>query len=239
MKAALVISGHFRCWETCFPNTKKYIIDKYEPDVFIASWDNTGYWVDPQHDPQGKGINSKSPDLVLADVYDAYKPKGFKFQNYENCEETFKKAAEKYLHYCQEIRPINTLSQFYKIHQGISMMAEYACLHDIKYDLVIRMRPDLILPEGLPELKTRYFYTIKKTNHSGLGTGDMFQMGPLDKMVRFGNIVFNYMDLVEKLNRFCPHMFVKEWMNPDELNIPYTIQHTPNGTYQNWEPEIK
>ena len=53
------------------------------------------------------------------------------------------------------------------------------------YDLVIRMRPDMIFNEDLPEFDTNKFYTLAHRNHLGQGTGDMIQVGNQLQMILF------------------------------------------------------
>ena len=234
MKTALILTGHMRCWEQVYPNTKNMIIDKYNPDIFIATYKTEGYWVSPDHDPKGLGVNEHSPKLDLTKVVETYKPKTIKAFNQID----YKKQAEKYLPFCQEIRPANTLSQFHKMFQGIAMMEDYAVFNDIRYDLVIRMRPDLVFQHELPALSPSKFYTIHHRNHTGQGTGDMFFASSMEQMVMFKHFVHFYDEIIEKCGkRFCPHMMVEhvakdfDWV---ELNTPKYIQHAPGGQYVNY-----
>lgn len=239
MKVALCLTGHMRCWEQVYPNTYNTIIEKYNPDIFISTWSSLGYWVSPDQDPENKGINAYSPTLNRERVTATYQPKAMSIETQID----FSEQAKKYLPFCNEIRPANILSQFYKMYHGISLMENYAVLHDIRYDLVFRMRPDLIFHHGLPTLSPDKFYTIHHRNHTGQGTGDMFFASGMEQMMMFKHFVHFYDDIIKKCgDRFCPHMIVEtmakefDW---EELQIPKMILHSPNGQYQNYERPVE
>lgn len=238
MKTALVLTGHMRCWSQVYLNTLNHIIDKFNPDIFISTWDNEGYWISPDKDSTNLGINPASPKLNVKEVKKFYKPKDILIEKQID----FSKQGEKYQKFCQEIRPANILSQFYKMYNGIVLMENYAVRNDIRYDFVIRMRPDLILQHGLPELSPEKFYTLQHRNHTGQGTGDMFFASGFEQMIIFKNFVYFYDDIIEKSgNRFCPHLIVEAMAKEfiwQELPMQKTIFHTPNGEYQNWNPNL-
>lgn len=237
MKTALILTGHLRCFEQVYPNTFNMIIDRYNPDIFISTWNTEGYWTSPDIDKNNKGYNENSPKLDTKKVKELYKPKDIIVEKQID----FTIQSEKYIQFCQEIRPKNILSQFYKMYQGIQMMEKYSVINDIKYDLVIRMRPDLIFHRSLPNLNTDKFYTLYHRNHTGQGTGDMFFASDMTNMMMFKYFVHFYDELVLKCNnRFCPHMMIQEVLKDfewEELNIPKMIMHSPNGEYQNYTKE--
>ena len=250
MKTALVLTGHMRDWKTAFPSIKSKLIDRYQSDVFISSWKDFGYWVSPDRDPKNHGYNTDSPRLTendIAEIYSAYHPISFLHPQYAYFTSVFMSRGKKYLPYCQEIRPQNVLSQFFQIHSGILSLESYVAETGTKYDMVIRTRPDLVLQSDLPEIPLDSLkdtiYTNFHRNHTGQGTGDMLQVASFDSIIKFKNIVYNFDELTNHLNRFCPHMFVESYvkdflnLNLVELNLSKTLAHTPNGQYINYEGE--
>lgn len=245
MKTALVLTGHMRTWEKASDSLLKNFIDKYDPDVFISTWTNKGYWVSPDHDPRGKGINENSPMLNSNDldaIEDFFLPVELKLDSFETSFEfKFKDRAEKYLPFCQEIRPINIISQFYKIYSGLSMVENYVAKTGKEYDLVIRTRPDIIWSDFSVDFSPQSFYTNYHRNHTGQGTGDMLQVSGFKQMMAFKKLIFHLDELTAYNNRFCPHMFVdtylKNFIGIDyiELNIPKVVMHTPEGQYKNFK----
>ncbi len=73
MRVAVVLTGHLRCWKQVFPNFKEKIIDRYNPDIFIHTWDEEGWWI-PGDKQNEKGFFEGTPEIVDQDVIDAYKP---------------------------------------------------------------------------------------------------------------------------------------------------------------------
>src|ERR1700748_740443 len=71
LRTALLLTGHLRCWQMVFPNFKQMVLDRYQPDVFITTWSDEGYWV-PQEG--ATGLHQHSPAVNVEAVYAAYKP---------------------------------------------------------------------------------------------------------------------------------------------------------------------
>jgi hypothetical protein len=236
MNTALVLTGHMRCWRTTLPYLKEEFIDKYNADVFIFTWDDEGYWVSPDRDPMSLGVNPKSPNVDLEELTEAFQPKGISVHSFENYRERFEENAKTFQPFAQEIRPVNIISQFYAIKHGLKMMFDTQKF----YSRVIRMRPDLVIHDTLPNFDHNTFYTLAHPNHSGKGTGDMMYVGNAFHMDRMMRISDNLEVYTQRLQRFCPHMFVEEcivenefpWM---EMSLNKTLMHTPNGMYRNFE----
>ena len=45
MKVAVILTGHMRCWRDVLPNFKEKVIDRYNPDIFIHTWNEEGWWI--------------------------------------------------------------------------------------------------------------------------------------------------------------------------------------------------
>lgn len=235
MKTALVLTGHMRCFRDCFPNTKQYILDRFNPDVYISTWDNEGYWVSPEHDPEGLGVNKYSPLLNVNEVIDLYEPSVINVYRQEDYTEIFEKKGKMVQHLAKEIRAKNIVSQFWLMRQGINLLHPWE-----SYDLVIRMRPDLLFHEELPDLTQAPINVINHPNHEGNGYGDMFFAGREGTVANLCYELWNYEYYLPEIdNRFCPHLLVKHIISNTRhnvLNIPKTLQHTPNGQYKDYIP---
>ena len=126
---------------------------------------------------------------------------------------------------------------FYKINRGVDMMNEYTSRTGKHYDLVIRMRPDLVFKKHLPNFNNNKFYTILHRNHVGQGTGDMFQVSNQWLMTMFGNISVILPQLYKETGILCPHivsehMFRALQMPWEEFEIERMLMHTPMGEYK-------
>jgi len=245
----LVLTGHMRTWELAKGTLIRNFIEKYDAEVFISTWRNKGYWVSPDQDPNNKGINSNSPNLHLEDekkIFTELGPLVMNIDEYEKWgfEKDFTKRAAKYLPFCQEIRPVNIISQFYKMYDGLTLLENHVARTGTQYDLVIRTRPDVIWNDISLDFEPEKFYTNFHRNHTGQGTGDLLQVSGYKQMMIFKKLIFNLDELTAYNNRFCPHIFVdtylKHFIGIDyvELNIPKVIMHTPQGQYQNFTSNI-
>jgi hypothetical protein len=231
MNVALILTGHMRCWEQVFPNTKEVILDRYNPDVFIHAWDDQAWW-----DPHSKeGFVANSPKIETEKIREAYKPTAMVFENFEPKRADFEKAAESYDKHYHVKR--NILSMFYKIGRGVDMMNEYTARTGKHYDFVIRMRPDLMFKQHLPDFDTNKFYTILHRNHVGQGTGDMFQASNQWLMSVFGNISVVLPTLYKGTGILCPHIVSEHMFRTmnfpwEEFPIERMLMHTPAGEYK-------
>jgi hypothetical protein len=78
MKVALVLTGYMRQWKSTYTKYKKFIIDGYNPDIFISSYtysQNT--------------LNDDFNEVDVKEVIDYYKPKEFLFRESETCPDNF------------------------------------------------------------------------------------------------------------------------------------------------------
>jgi len=126
---AICMSGHFRTYALCKQNIKTNIIDVlknngFNVNLFLSSWDS-----------------QKSPNCDIEG-----------FNNYEfepSKEEYFIKnfSTNDYLKYpglCCNITSSNAISSFYKMYKSFCMSKEFENSNNINYDIIIRMRPDII-----------------------------------------------------------------------------------------------
>lgn len=237
MRVALVLTGHMRCWEHVFPNTKQKILDRWNPDVYIHTWADVAYWA-----PHSvAGITTNNGPLDVNGVMQAYNPVSMTVERIDTVMPTIEKMAAEYSNHYHV--PKNILSMFRKMHLGVQET------HQLyrEYDLVIRMRPDLEFKTELPELDPECFYTIHSRNHMGRGTSDIFQAASHESMTRFSE-AFNpfpssrtqLWKLYIEHGLLCPHELSEKFLLEQEtttgvkwidLMIPFHLMHTPLGMY--------
>lgn len=231
MNVALILTGHMRCWDKVFPNTKQHIIDRYNPDIFIETWDSEAYW-DPHSQ---KGITENGPKLNSLSVMENYKPVYMNLETYEDLEQNFAKRAEQFTNFYHV--PKNQISMWYKVGKGMLAVEKHMLTTGKTYDLVIRMRPDLYLNESLPEFDPNKFYTLGFKNHMGQGTSDMIQVGNFFTMSIFCKVLYHLPQLYKETGLLCPHVisehFIRRLGFPwQEFMVNKTIMHTPLGEYK-------
>lgn len=240
MKTALILSGHMRCYQQVFSNTLEHIIKPYNPDIFITTWENEGWWTSPEKDPKGLGINASSPDLDLTRVAHLYNPVQFEVLQQRHFDKAINREIEQFdlVRKSKEIRPKNIVSQF--LLWGIAYMNFETFVTKTggnlinTYDLVIRMRPDLVFPDGAPTFDPNVLNFIAHTNHEGNGYGDMLAAGNQTVMSAFHWKIKNYN--LYSPDRFCPHIIMKEISKDFHDTKVHTVNkylmHTPKGQYK-------
>jgi hypothetical protein len=231
MKVALLLTGHMRCWNQVFPNTKQHIIEKYNPDVFIDTWDSEAYW-----DPHSvRGITEDGPKLDVSAIENAYKPVCMNVDNYAEYEDNFVNREKQFTNFYHV--PKNQISMWFKVGRGMLSVEEHMMLTGTTYDVIIRMRPDLVFNEPLPEFDPNKFYTLGYKNHMGQGTSDMIQVGNFFTMSLFCKVIYHLPQLYKETGLLCPHVISEHFIR--RLGIPWeqfminkTIMHTPLGEYK-------
>lgn len=243
MKVALVLTGHLRCWRYVLPNTLA-TFGKYNPDIFIHTWDEEGWWI-PGDKHNTKGYHENTPMIDYSEITGAYRPARLEIEKWDIPNVIFEARGKDYPKFAH--RPKNILSMFYKLHHGVSMMNSFSARHGKEYDLVVRMRPDMIINQDLrlEDFDPGIMFTIPHRNHLGQGTGDLLQISGQTIMSMFAMLPIHMDRIYKGTDLLCPHVMTKAWI--DHLHIPHKefhlnkiIQHTPKGEYvemKNWKNE--
>jgi hypothetical protein len=233
MKVAVVLTGHLRCWKDVLPNFKEKIVDRFNPDIFIHTWDEEGWWI-PGDKQNVKGYFEDTPKIIQEEIIEAYKPIAICIESWDKYNKILEHRGSLYKNFAH--RPKNILSMFYKLNRGIAMMEDYISQTGVHYDLVIRMRPDMIFHQDLPDFDPSRLYTIAHRNHLGQGTGDMLQASSTLNMIMFSKVSCFISHIYMKTDLLCPHVISTQWINDmgipwEEFMIDKTLQHTPKGAY--------
>lgn len=130
MKIALCLSGFMRSFETTFSNLNKYLLQNYNVDIFIATWNINDLHLTSLEEP--KILNTYKPVKCNIEKIINFDILPLKHKNINNK------------------RNINSLlSMFYKIEQCNNLKSQYEKENNFIYDCVIRFRPDIQLLENI------------------------------------------------------------------------------------------
>jgi len=156
MRIALCISGQPRTWEKCYQNWFDNIMPGVEKDVFFHLWDynslpsiiNVIPGAPPNYD---KKISDDEKNLIV----ETLKPKEYKFDNKEFSKHSHDPSLiNEFVRtplawYCR--------SQYYSLWYAAQLKRQYELENNFDYDIVFRMRTDLIFldPVQVPE-KVQY-----------------------------------------------------------------------------------
>tara|TARA_Y100000589_G_scaffold56171_1_gene46533 strand:+ start:259 stop:978 length:720 start_codon:yes stop_codon:yes gene_type:complete len=153
MRTALLLSGHLRTYKECLKSHESNILSVLNPDVFVHTWDETEA---KNHHNSDKAIKVSDDDVH--NLQKVYSPVNYKIetQNLENIE-NYHKLAE-----------CNVAKSMFRVY---SMMKEHENDKQFKYDLIVRLRPDIFIVNkitdeysDLDEMEVLYYGNL---SHNG------------------------------------------------------------------------
>lgn len=234
MKVALILTGHMRCWRQVWPYLKAQFIDRYTPDVYVSTWSDEGWW----RPNSTRGFNEESPILDVEEFKKLYNPVDMEVEEYKDVEEYLESIALRYDHYIH--KPKNVISMFYKIAKGFELVEKSGK----EYDLVIRMRPDLVFNHMLEQLDPSRFYTTHHPNYYGQGTGDTFQASSYENIQNFCKTFYLLDGIYAISNTLCPHVLAKTAIDimgctHIEVSGNFKLVHSPYGHFFDYDESKK
>lgn len=250
MKVALVLTGLLRKWEDAYPVFKHCFVEKWNADVFIDIWDEVGWYTGKgyTHGPNDTFISTSADDkgfhagqkVRVDELIEYYNPISIRVERFDTKEAEFIERAKHFVN--AYTRPKNSISQAYKIQQGVRSVP-------YGYDIIVRARPDVVLDHDptyvdLQEIIDKNIvYTLPGKNKMGTGTGDSFMIASASTMRLFADVQYEYLEHIYNIRQVsCPHIFVEETLTHvlprrlsgftaqlRELNVGFHITHSPSG----------
>ena len=229
LKIALCISGHMRTFETTFPSIQNYILSNLDCDVFIHTWDTLG--LSYRHlDVNLKPISSEE---LKNKINNLFKPKKLIIE--PRREFRVSSIMKMKLEPGRDVHGM--LSMFYKIEACNYLKKDYESENNMKYDLVIRFRPDLSMSAVLPITKDfdkNYLYLPRYGHFSGLC--DQIAFGSSEVMDKYSCIFSRLQDLLEKGTSFNPEKVLQAHilsmgLPVSKVDVKYLIKRS-NGLVQ-------
>ena len=140
MKIAVQLFGHLRTYEECYPLLKQHLLDKYDCDVFMHTWDTIDHSTKTWHNRfmENAGSDTRSIEDKLKKIY-SLKNLKIEHQNIEDLGVI--NAIDK------DISIYGMRCMFHSMQAVNSLREEYQQQTGAKYDFVITLRPDLQLLE--------------------------------------------------------------------------------------------
>lgn len=208
MKVALCLSGELRRAQLFYPIIYKHILEPYNPDVFVSTWDM------PPNIPTSVAETVRDP-LELAsldEIKEMYEPVAVHTQQYSLEIKTFLKSIG-------GTNTDNILCMSYNIMKANSLSKDREVLTNTVYDIVIRHRFDHVVRNIKLE-----DYDLTKINildgHEYGGYNDMFAFGDRDSMDIYSSWFLN-LSIIE-------NAFARETGLPTNLH---------DRKYYPWQPE--
>jgi hypothetical protein len=228
---ALILSGHTRSFEQCYPSLKQNIIDPLQPDIFISSWSTVGYWTQlTNQELRNNKVNvnelgfEEGEQINEVKIREMYNPKNLTIHSYKDKEAEFIDRVQSLplrndrWYY----RAKNTLGMYYQALYALKELYLYQYKNKFVYDLVIRTRMDLQFNSPLPFIDNynKDILCVCNSYAEKDSLGDIFFAGSFDNIFRY-HLIYNELEEILKTHPYNPHKLVK--IQLERKQIPYQI----------------
>lgn len=235
MKVAVCLSGHVRNFIDCKGSFIEKVVNKYNPDIFVHTWDEYGYG------RNGSPTNPINEETILAieknkhlglasnteflrgspkvdfNILSDLNIKELVVENYNDIEDEIVKIAEKINVKWDIDYPPNFISSLRKIKLCNNLRKNYEKIYDTNYDIIVRSRFDLIYYSLILEKDTKFFHT--PISHSYHAISDIFSYSSPTVMDRFCTFYDCLNEYNEKNVHFNPHNLIMHHL--ETKNILY------------------
>lgn len=210
MRVALLLSGELRDSIESYKLLKENLLDIYNPDVFISTWEN----LVPIKNTRLKTLPPEN-DTDYRELMRMYNPINFEVEDYSSgFEEIWNQKTQQNFHKLEtNANLISIISMWYKTMRVTQLKSNYESLMGFKYDIVIKSRPDLKLHEPIhlfPPYENT-LYIPKGWDWSG-GWNDLFAFGGSEVMDIYGNIFNGLVDVTNRMHRINPERFLRRYI---------------------------
>ncbi|GAK85498.1 hypothetical protein JCM19238_3087 [Vibrio ponticus] len=134
MKVAVQLFGHLRSYESTYEYLFAHILDKYDCDVFIHTWDELEHrdptWHKQNYDIPDNNVNAQK-------VKGIYSPKNILIESNVSVRENG--------FFNRDITLRGLKAMLYSQYKVNQIREEYQETHGVEYDFVITLRPDVLV----------------------------------------------------------------------------------------------
>jgi len=139
MKIALIIYGHMRSFESCFPNLDRFLLKPFKPDIFIHTWSVNESTTASWHKSHIKNINK----INIETIKSLYNPTSFIIENQPCIESSFNKVVD-------GVNFFGFNCMYHSLSKANSLKQTKEAKMGYKYDIVIKIRPDILIKKPIP-----------------------------------------------------------------------------------------
>jgi len=220
MKVALCLSGQARFLETCYyESMKPYILDVFNPDVFIHTWDTSNMVGKYFTNGNDWIMGDKIPENLMETMITLYKPTCYTIEPQIPFESN--KWSERLM---PSIKSNHLYSMFYSIYKSNELKKQYEQKNNFIYDWVIRIRFDMALPSGplsLNELDNNFLWVATGCFDNNNGYLDSLGYSNSRIMDIYSN-TFNYIDNIIDTNPtmgVCGEYVLRKHIDNNQIQV--------------------
>ena len=191
MKVCLLLSGQMRNADEVFPSFKSNLLDRYDTDVFISTWNS--------HNVH-QSINLFNPISVDIENYEA----GFQSKwNQLVSHNEYKLETNANL--------VSMISMWYKTLRANQLRKKYESTMGFKYDLIIKTRPDIIIEEPIDLIQSDNLVIPFGWDWSE-GINDLMAWGNQSNMETYCELFYSFGSLANSMDKINPETMLKEYL---------------------------
>lgn len=231
MKIALCLSGHTRSYKKTYNYWYENVLKKYNPDVFISTWDGSGVIggccfallhiqdaFKPKNDLEFGKIDSK---IDADNLKEKFKPKGIVIDNPsdEHINQVRSRFEGNLDGSGQKIDSIALM--YYKIFDANNLKKAYELENNFKYDIVIRSRFDLAMTKLNLDVPMDIMH-IKVRNKIVYGVHDTIFFSNSDNMDKASD-TFKFLTPPYLSSRINGDMILRETMEREGIQFHHCM----------------
>lgn len=175
MKVAICLSGQPRMFKSSYPSLKTHILDHYDCDVFIDTWKfnntNENFYLSHRYKDEGS----------LEELYELYQPRVLNVEKFDEVFESKCLEFESKVASNQGAKEDNYLrryySMLYKIYNCNKIKNEYEKKMNVRYDIVLRSRLDVLYTQKIEFNKDLNLATDRQGSGREGCAGDILAYG--------------------------------------------------------------
>jgi len=138
-KIALQMFGHLRTYKSCVKQLKQNLLDHYDCDIFMHTWDSIDHTTKTWHNMKINPDKQLSPEQLKKEVLKNYPIKSLKM------EKQIVKEMGNITSGSSEISLFGIKSMLYSMSEANKLRENYEKIENIKYDFIVNIRPDILL----------------------------------------------------------------------------------------------
>ena len=191
MKVCLLLSGQMRNADEVFPSFKSNLLDRYDTDVFISTWNS--------HNVH-QSINLFNPISVDIENYEA----GFQSKWNQLVSHNESKLET-------NANLVSMISMWYKTLRANQLRKKYESTMGFKYDLIIKTRPDIIIEEPIDLIQSDNLVIPFGWDWSE-GINDLMAWGNQSNMETYCELFYSFGSLANSMDKINPETMLKEYL---------------------------
>jgi len=141
MKVAVQLFGHMRTYRKCHKALRKHLLSKYDCDIFIHTWDMYNHNTKTWH-TNFRNVNKKVNQEKIMKLF-GIGPEQIKIEHQEIY------STDKFVSRGREWALQGSISLYRSVKSVNELREKYQKKHNVKYDMIICIRPDILLFEDL------------------------------------------------------------------------------------------